>query len=110
MKVAVWLSYDLGVKGDYEGLYAWLDENHAKECGDSVAFFSYEYSESFLEDISKNLHNSMNLTKNTRIYIIYRNPKTKKVNGRFILGRRKAPPWVGYAVTVEDALADVDES
>ena len=30
----IWLSYDLGVDGDYENLYAWLDHKEAKECGD----------------------------------------------------------------------------
>ncbi len=25
MKKALWISYDIGVRGDYEGLYAWLD-------------------------------------------------------------------------------------
>lgn len=41
MKKAIWISYDLGVKGDYEGLYAWLDDHKAIECGDSVAFINY---------------------------------------------------------------------
>ena len=31
----VWISYDLGIRGDYEGLYAWLDSHRAKECGDA---------------------------------------------------------------------------
>ena len=31
----IWISYDLGVRGDYEGLYAWLDSHGAKECGDT---------------------------------------------------------------------------
>ena len=43
MNKALWLSYDLGVKGDYEGLYAWLDDHNAEECGNSVAFLHYEY-------------------------------------------------------------------
>lgn len=33
----VWISYDLGVQADYDGLYQWLDEHKARECGDSVA-------------------------------------------------------------------------
>jgi len=47
MHTAMWMSYDLGVKGDYEGLYAWLDDHDAKECGNSVAFLRYEYSADF---------------------------------------------------------------
>ena len=33
MNKALWLSYDLGVKGDHEGLDAWLDDHDAEECG-----------------------------------------------------------------------------
>lgn len=35
MKQLIWISYDLGVSGDYENLYAWLDDHGAKECGQS---------------------------------------------------------------------------
>jgi len=31
-----WLSFDLGLRGNYELLYAWLDAMEAKECGDNV--------------------------------------------------------------------------
>jgi hypothetical protein len=34
-----WLSFDLGLQGDYDSLYAWLDKQGAQECGDSVATF-----------------------------------------------------------------------
>ena len=43
MESIVWMSYNLGVTGDYEGLYAWLDEHNAKECGNSVAWFSFSH-------------------------------------------------------------------
>ncbi|MHB9292468.1 hypothetical protein Holit_01566 [Hollandina sp. SP2] len=39
MSTRVWLSYDLGIKGDYANLYIWLDEHKALECGDSIATF-----------------------------------------------------------------------
>jgi len=42
MKKAVWISYDLGIKGDYQGLYSWLDDHDAIECGNSVAFIQFE--------------------------------------------------------------------
>ncbi len=31
----IWLSYDLGIQGDYPSLYEWLDKHQAKECGDN---------------------------------------------------------------------------
>ena len=41
MKRAIWISYDFGVRGDYEGIYTWLDDHGAIECGDSIAFLKY---------------------------------------------------------------------
>lgn len=43
VKSAIWLSYDLGVNGDYEGMYAWLDNHGAKECGGSVAYLQFTH-------------------------------------------------------------------
>ena len=70
MKIRVWLSYDLGIKGDYESLYSWLDKQKALECGDSIATFFWEDVENIKED------------NNT---------------GSFIVGKRKAAPWDGYS-------------
>jgi len=35
MKQTIWISYDLGLQGDYPGLYRWLDLHKAKECVNS---------------------------------------------------------------------------
>lgn len=82
-----WLSYDLGLRGNYEGLYEWLDEMKAKECGDSIATFTSPKSR---EQIQKEL--SKILDKKDRVYII-----NMKEGGKFILGKRKVAAWVGYA-------------
>ena len=42
VKQLVWLSFDLGVNGDYDGMYTWLDAYKAKECGDSMATFFFQ--------------------------------------------------------------------
>jgi hypothetical protein len=107
MKSAVWVSYDLGVQGDYEGIYAWLDEHEAQECGNSLAFVSYDHTGPLLKALTADLKRSVESTKRTRIYVIYREADTKKMKGRFILGGRKAPPWSGFG---ENAVtADSDE-
>jgi hypothetical protein len=41
------------------------------------------------------------INKKTRIYVIFRDAKTKKMKGKFILGRRKAAPWAGYSGSQE---------
>lgn len=96
MKKAIWLSYDLGVKGDYEGLYAWLDDHEAIECGDSVSFFNFNVKlvKNLIEDLKSELSENVNLTKRDRIYVIWK--IGNKVKGKFIFGKRKGSPWEGY--------------
>ena len=91
----IWISYDLGVRGDYGGLYAWLDQHGAKECGDSLALLSYEYFGVLLDSLKQDLGDAVETNKRTRMYVIYRDDKTKKMKGHFLFGGRKAPPWTG---------------
>jgi hypothetical protein len=96
MKKAIWLSYDLGVQGDYESLYQWLDSRGAVECGDSLAFFWLDSDGTAIpEQIKKDLEGAIKADSKARIYIIWR--QDNSVRGKFIFGRHKAPPWSGYA-------------
>ena len=98
MKKAVWLSYDLGVKGDYDSLYAYLDNQKAVECGDSVAFFNVEFTgtDKDLENkVRAEIKKSVRLSKTDRVYIVYRR-EDKRVGGKFLFGNRKSSPWQGY--------------
>ncbi len=105
MKRAIWISYDFGIRGDYEGIYTWLDGHSAMECGDSLAFLEYEFTGDLIEALKEDLKDSVDVTKKTRIYVIWRDTVSKKMKGRFILGTRKSPPWTGYAF-VEEGLED----
>ena len=98
---AVWLSYDLGVQGDYEALYKWLDNMKAIECGNSVAFFYYKIKSDFtdigfIETLKEDISSHVQLTKRSRVYVIWRNIETLKISGKFILGNRNASPWEGF--------------
>jgi len=104
----IWLSYDLGFKGDYENLYYWLDSHKAKECGNSVATLSYEYKNNLIEELSKDLTDNISLAKNDRIYVIFRDEEDK-LKGKFIIGRRKPSPWAGYAQTLEEDEDEVEK-
>lgn len=101
MGKAVWMSFDLGVRGDYEGLYAWLDSKGAIECGDSFAFFKYNVSKDIVESLKNEINENVEVNKKTRIYVIFRDAKTKKMKGKFIFGSRKAAPWAGYSGSQE---------
>ena len=94
MKNMIWLSYDLGANGDYEGMYAWLDDQGAKECGSSLAFFRYSYEDDLVESLEQEISDAVSLNKRSRIYVIFR--EESKTKGRYVVGRRKSAPWVGF--------------
>jgi len=106
MKQLIWISYDLGIDGDYESLYHWLDSKSARECGDNIAVLSYEYSNSLLSDIKRDLKKSVGLRDKDRVYIIYRDKKTKLLKGKFIVGKRKLAPWKGYSGVISEDIED----
>lgn len=88
-----WVSYDLGLRGNYDELYAWLDKLEAKECGDSVAtFVSGKSREQVIRELKKVVG------PGKRVYLI-----TMKQGGKFVVGKRRAAPWSGYAVTELDS-------
>jgi hypothetical protein len=94
-KKRYWLSFDLGLSGDYTSLYAWLDRQQAKECGDGVATFTSDKSR---KKIKSELGNLLKVRTNPRIYLI-----SMHEGGRFIFGKRKVAPWTGYAQTSMDS-------
>lgn len=100
----VWIVFDLGVSGDYEGLYRWLDSRGAKECGPSVAVMEYEgKGRAVVDFVTDEIKKNVTVDSNTRIYIIYRDDDDS-VHGKFIFGGRKRAPWFGYSMldTSED--------
>ncbi len=107
MVKSIWLSYDLGVKGDYSNLYRWLDDAKAVECGDSLALLRINVPEDMIapEYLKRELESNVSFSKTDRVYVIWKN-KDGLNKGRFIVGNRKASPWQGYGTNgaVEDDL------
>ncbi len=101
MKAFVWLSFDLGVRGDFEGMYQFLDAHGGKECGDSVCAFSYEYKKDLLGELKKDLQGGVSLDKRSRVYVIFPSAKGK-YTGKFIIGQRRSPPWAGFGPSAGD--------
>lgn len=96
MRKTCWLSYDLGVGGDYESLYQWLDDKQALPCGNSVAYFHYEYKdgENLKKEIQEELLNKLTLKPGNILYLIRK--EDDKTVGSFIYGKRQGTPWAGY--------------
>lgn len=88
-KKRYWLLFDLGLRGNYEELYTWLDNIQAFECGENLATFRDDKTP---ERIGKEL--AALLGKKARIYLI--NESKGKLCGTFLLGGRKRPPWAGH--------------
>lgn len=106
VKTSVWLSYDLGVKGDYDGLYGWLDAHGARECGESVAYIpDYEHAGALLESLRADLKGAVELARTDRIYALFEDD-AGKMKGRFLFGRRKRAPWQGFAPSSEGDTED----
>ena len=96
MQRVLWMWFDLGVRGDYQGIYAWLDSHKAKECGDNFAYLSYEFKGDLIGSLTADLRKAMEVTNRTRVYIVWSEQDDSRVmKGKFIFGRRKAAPWTG---------------
>jgi hypothetical protein len=93
-----WLSYDLGLRGNYDELYRWLAEKDAKECGESAATFS---AEGTVDELRKELKSIVG--KKGRVYLIGRDTDGT-LRGKWLFGSRRPPPWLGYA-----SIADEDQ-
>lgn len=104
MGFRIWISYDLGIDGNYNRLYQVLDEVGAKECGDSLATVLLDAKSQF-EPLLKRLKTSIRPRASDRLYVIF--PKDDGgVTGKFIHGSRKRAPWTGYAVGSEEETSD----
>lgn len=106
MKQLIWMCYDLGISGDYENLYSWLDNHNAHECVDSLAVFFYEYKKDLISELKRDLKKTITFKKKDRVYVVYMDDKVEKYKGTFVFGRRKIATWKGYAVVLEEGIED----
>lgn len=116
MKKAIWMMFDFGLKGDFSGLYTWLDNHGAIECGQNLAFFNYSISldnkvgaSDLIEKIKKDFSSEVKLAKSDRVYIIYKDNLSKKMKGKWLNGNRKASPWEGYGKLTDQQTEDEGE-
>lgn len=111
MKMFIWLSYDLGIQGDYNHMYAWLDNHGAIECGDSFAYVKYSIpkevdDDSFLNMLKRDLEKSISFKPGDRVYVVRYSSEKDSYMGRFIIGKRRAAPWDGYGDNKGDDTED----
>ena len=94
----IWLSFDLHIGGDYEGIYKWLDSHNSNECGDSIATFIWDANSisTIKNEIRDSLKNSVSFGKKDRVYIVFQK-EDGSYAGTFLIGSRKSNPWEGYS-------------
>jgi hypothetical protein len=109
MKQLIWVVYDLGIDGDYDGLYSWLDLHEARECGDSSALLNFRFNGDILTALKKEIKKHAKLRMKDRIYVIFKN-RTGKSVGKFLYGRRRKPAWYGYAGILSGEDTGYDET
>lgn len=113
MEKTFWLSFDLGLRGDYTNLYSWLDNHHAKECGNGLAVFKYVPQNLPMPDreILADMESTIAFAKADRLYLIWRDEEgdSQKLKGTFLKGGRRPAPWEGYGNLVQSAGNVVDE-
>lgn len=100
----LWLHFDIGINSDYERLYQFLADNHAKECGHGLATFTRYWDgvsdlhESIKKDI---LDTGFNPLPKDRVYLLAPTVDADgghKQRGTFIIGRgRTDAPWDVYS-------------
>ena len=112
-KKSIWITYDLGLRGNYSALFTFLDNHKAIECGDGSAYFIYENekkltSEDLIEQLKLELEKIITPSSSDRIYVIWRDDdkSAASVKGRFLFGSRKTPPWNGYSTIFDKSQED----
>src|SRR5690349_11839909 len=99
-KKNVFISYDFGLKGDYNGLFAWLDSQGAKECGGNLALIQREFDKNdhnyVFDKLTDEIKLEVKIERNDRIYAIVR-ARDGVLKGKFLFGGRKLAPWKGFA-------------
>ena len=98
-KTRYWISFDLGLMGNYSNVYEWLDSLGAQECGPGLATITSAKSR---DQLTAEIKRVLKGAPRARAYII-----SMRQGGRFVAGGRKAAPWEGFAAST---VSSVDES
>ena len=92
MRDRIWLSFDLGFGRDHQGMYRWLIDRRARECGPAVATLVYSYDDDLVEELQADLSRAVDIHNGDRIYMIHKDHDDGEVAGRFIFGGRGQDP------------------
>jgi hypothetical protein len=97
------------LKGDYRGLFTWLDKMETEECGNNIGVFIRDFPSDKMNDIAtllkEEISGAVKLDPSDRIYVFMEN-ENGDLRGRFLFGMRKRAPWEGFAGKPADESAE----
>jgi hypothetical protein len=103
--IKVWLNYDFGFNGDFEGMYTFLDRIKAVECGNEAAHFQLKPTPNYIESLRKSLLEQVKISKTDRIHVVI--SYNGKLQAGFLFGGRKRAVWVGYSIDEQPGIVDI---
>ena len=101
-----WICFDLGLKGDYPGMYKYLDSHKGIECGGNIAYMKREIVPNFKEIVRQEIIASVKINSDDRVYLIYKEPQSTNTCGYFIFGGRKKADWDGFNIIATPDVVD----
>lgn len=104
MKKAYWISYDLGVGGDYPHLYQWLDDHEAVPCGNSVAFLFFDYKTNNPDNELLKSLSMVQFQPGNIFYAIRKKEDGDGYFGSFLYGKRQSAPWTGFGTKAKGEI------
>ena len=123
MKIKIYINFDLSLRGDYKGLYKWLDKYNAEERGNGYALIKeYLFPDSEIEGVTdfkdknfklinfirKDIKKYAEIGSSDRIYLTLKTLGRGNLGGAFLFGRQQATPWEGYYQESTDSEIDID--
>ena len=123
MKITFYINFDLNIRGDYKGLYKWLDKIKAEERGSNYAIIKdyefpetemvgltkiYEKNNAFAKYLRNEIKKFVNVGNSDRIYLTIAMIGTDHIGGIFLFGRRQSSPWEGAYVDEDNSEITFD--
>ncbi|WP_461632048.1 hypothetical protein [Labilibaculum euxinus] len=123
MNINFYINYDFGLRGDYKGLYKWLDKNKAEERGNCYALIKkYNFPDSELSGITDNkekikklvfylreeIKTFVTIEPSDRIYLTFKVFESGNLGGIFVFGQKQSSPWEGHYLNDNEPEIDYE--
>lgn len=97
MEAYVILTYDLGISGDYKGLFKFMDSHEAIETAGNTGVFKFQYKANLKEELKSEIEKYVKINEGDRIYCFSKPVNENNFFGFFVAGGRVTPPWKGFS-------------